>query len=238
MEDLAAENIDTNRYKVPVLTADNYYIWSHKMELLLRGRRLWDIADGSEQEPEESSAHARYIRRRDIALTNIVFSIDDRCNAAVITLREPHAVWKKLSTMYEKVLEARFDALMSLLQKTKMRSDERMMGYVNCITELENKLAGVGHMIEETEKKRVLLRGLLEEFHVTAEVIRATELSFDGAFSRLVTTEVEREMNDQEIEDNGSSALTTSHGHKRGRSTLVAELLAWYCLGGRALGRT
>lgn len=49
------------------------------------------------------------------------------------------------------------------------------MQYVNRMQELENKVTSVGHSVINYEKKRVLLRGLLDEFNVTAEVIRATK---------------------------------------------------------------
>lgn len=182
--------------------------------MVLRGKGLWNIVEGTEQEPQELSEKALFARRKDIALTNIILTIDDTCNAAVITLRDPKEVWDKLGSMYRKVLDARIDAPLVHLQKVKMHSSERIMEYVNRITEIENKLAGVGHLVDSAEKKRVLLRGLRKEFTVTAEVIRAIELDFEDAVSRLVAAEAEREESEEEPDRaDRNSALAAAPDH-------------------------
>ena len=74
----------------------------------------------------------------------------------------------------------------------------------------------MGHIVDSSEKKRVLLRGLRKEFAVTAEVIRATELDFEDAVSRLVTSEAEREDSDSDHNRKvSSSALSTTQGHMK-----------------------
>ena len=117
MDETISELIDTSRYRFPALTADNYFIWSHKLEVVLLGKGFWGIIEGTEQEPEAIAEKAMFIRRRDMALTNILLTIDDTCNAAFITLRDPRQVWDKLASMYKKVLDARIDAFLVQLQK-------------------------------------------------------------------------------------------------------------------------
>lgn len=70
-----------------------------------------------------------------------------------------------------------------------MDSSESIMSYVNRLRELENKLAEIGSHEKDKEKGRALLRGLRDEFNITAEVIRATDKSIPEAISLLVIQE-------------------------------------------------
>ena len=68
----------------------------------------------------------KFERRREIALTNLILAIDDSCSAAVITLREPAEVWKKLKQMYETVSGTRIDAYLAQLHGVKMLQREKV----------------------------------------------------------------------------------------------------------------
>ena len=63
------------------------------------------------------------------------------------------------------------------------------MGYVNRLVAIENDLAAVGHVVDEKERKRALLRGLRQDFATTAKVIRLMDMSFTKAVSELVVEE-------------------------------------------------
>ena len=195
------DTVDTSRYRVPALTADNYFMWSHKVELILRGKGLWDIVSGKETAPSDDTERTNYERRRDVALTNIILTIDDSCIAAVITLRDPKEVWDTLKKMYKTVSEARIDAYIVQFQQLKMKPTEKVMEYINRLSVIENKLAGVGHTIPSSDKRRTLLRGLRKEFPITAGIVKATDKDFNEAVAALVTQEAEIE---GEVYDSGN----------------------------------
>ena len=79
------------------------------------------------------------------------------------------------------------------LQNLRKKDNEKVMTYVNQLTEIENELATVGHSLDESEKRRSLLRGLRDEFSVTARVIRAMNMNFKKEVSELVVEEGTRE---------------------------------------------
>ena len=62
-----------------------------------------------------------------------------------------------------------------------MDDDEKIMEYVNRLVEVENNLAGVGHVLCEKDKIRNLLRGMREEFEA-AKVIRAMDMCLQKQF--------------------------------------------------------
>lgn len=183
--------VDTTRFRIPILKDDNYFTWCHKMEFVLRSKGLWDIVNGTETAPTTTAELPSFRRRRDTALSHIIITIDDSCSAAVITLRDPKEVWNTLKEMYKAVSEARVDAYLAHFQLMKMDPSETVMSYANRLTNMVNKLAAVGHSIPESDKKRVLLRGLREEYSVTVGVVRVTRKKFSEAIADLTTQEAE-----------------------------------------------
>lgn len=121
---------------------------------------------------------------------------------------DPKAVWEKLAEMYKSVFDAFVDSYLVKLHNLKMKDNEKVMSYVNRLTEIENELATVGHSLDESEKRRSLLRGLRDEFNVTARVIRAMLITFTKAVSKLAVEEGSRET-DPPSEDSESKALDT-----------------------------
>lgn len=64
-----------------------------------------------------------------------------------------------------------------------MDSSKTVMAHVNHLTNMVNIMEEVGHFIPESNKKRVLLRGVRDEYAVTASVIRATGKTFSLAIA-------------------------------------------------------
>ena len=194
---MSDSKVDIVRHKLPLLGPTNYFIWSRKIELLLRGKGLWAIVEGSEDAPtgtgvdgaitEKDQCH--YQRRKDVALSDILLTIEDRCTHAVLKMEEPHEVWMKLKEMYQAVSSSCIEANLERLHSLQMKSKEKVMTYVNRLMSIENSLAAVGHALTEKDRIRALLKGLRSEFDVTAKVIRVMNQSFSQAVADLVTEE-------------------------------------------------
>lgn len=180
--------VDASRYHIKALTAENYYIWSNKMEIVLRGKGLWEIVTGTEhqQAQDDADAKKKFEQRQDIAVTNLFLTIEDTCLSSVISLRNPKDIWDTLKEMFKSTSEASIDSYLVQYQQLSMRSTEKIMAYVNRLREIENKLAEIGHPVSDKDRRRTLLRGLRTDFAVTAEVIRATEKTINEAISLLV----------------------------------------------------
>ena len=187
------------------------------MQLLLRGKGLWYIVSGTERAPPESDATgiSKYVHRKDVALTDIILSIEDSCSHAVINMEDPALVWEKLQAMYKGVSDACIDTYLEKLQCLKMDEDEKIMEYVNRLVSVENDLAGVGHVLNEKDKIRALLRGLREEYEVTAKVIRAMNTSFTKAVSELVIEEGSQNSQHNQVVDTTATALATVHNYDK-----------------------
>ena len=90
-----------------------------------------------------------FVKRRDVALKDILLSIGSSCRKSFITLEDPSEVWTKLETMYRGVEDACIDTYLVQMHTFRMRPDERVMRYVNRLIALQNDLAALGHNITE-----------------------------------------------------------------------------------------
>ena len=180
------------RYQIEKLSPDNYFLWSRKIELVLRSKGLWGIVSGDERKPSEDKTEelAKFNRRKDLALSHLLLTIDNACSAAVIDFKEPKKVWEELKEIYQAVSVASVDSYLVTYQAIQMQRNEKVMEYVNRLIEVENRLAAIGKPVEKEEKKRALLRGLTDDFSVPAQVIRAMAKTRSEAIGMLVTHEV------------------------------------------------
>lgn len=189
--------LPTNRFQVDLLTADNYFIWSNDLEILLRGKGLWGYVNGDITDPIDlsnneggvSADRAKFKQKMDLALANIFMTINASCKASVITLRDPKEVWDKLKEMYQTVSETAIDAKLMKFQQMEMTKGETVIEFANRIESIVNELAAVGHIIREMEKKRAILRGLTTDFAVAAQVIRTGTKKYSEAVADLVIFE-------------------------------------------------
>lgn len=165
--------VDVNKIRLPLLTSTNYFLWSRKIELVLRSKGLWSIVDGCESPPEGSGESLRkFDRRKEIALSTILLLVHDSCVAPVMDMRNPSLVWKTLKEQHQAVSQASRDGLLDRYQAMKMKPSESVLEFRARLSELESQLGGIGYNTSEAEQLRALLRGLRDEFGVTAEVIR------------------------------------------------------------------
>ena len=91
----STDTVDTSRHLIERLNPKNYYLWSKKMELVLRGKRICGILSGEELPPQEESPEdlEKFRHRKDTALSDVLLSIEDMSSAAVIHLRNPKIFW-------------------------------------------------------------------------------------------------------------------------------------------------
>ena len=161
------------------------------MKLLLRGKGLSNILNGTEKPPSQGGAAAVsvYMQRKDVALTDIILSIEENCSHAVINLEDLQTAWKTLEDMYKGVSDACEDRYLEMLHSFQMMEEEKVVAYFKRLVALEDQLGSVGHSFSEKDKIRAPLRGLSSDFEVTTKVIRAMDFTFTKAVFELVIEE-------------------------------------------------
>lgn len=126
-------------------------------------------------------------------------------------MRDPTEIWNILRATFLTVSEASIDTYLAKYQRMRMKPFEKVLEFVNRLTLVENQLYDVGHILKEGDKKRALLRGLRDEFKVTAEVVRITGKGLSEAISQLVMAElsISESADDEDNERDQSKALST-----------------------------
>ena len=80
------------KMSIEKLTSDNFYLWSNKIEILLRGQGLWGFVEGTDTVPTLSETadsttretYRRTLQKRDLALSLILLSIDNDCMSSLL----------------------------------------------------------------------------------------------------------------------------------------------------------
>ena len=219
---MCEERVSTDTvYKIRRLKADNYFLWSKKMKLILMAKGVWPIVCGLEKCPvreetmedidEFEKKLTSFDKRKNIALTTIMLAIDDSIIGAVIESEDPCYTWNVLKRFYDKVSLSNVDNLLQQYNNTAMGANESIMAYASRLCVIENRLSGVGYRLSEMDKVRAVLRGLRKEFAVTAEVIRGMNADRSTAIGLLMSKEGCR---DATSGANDAHALQVRHNRK------------------------
>lgn len=97
------EIVEVARFKIDPLRSENYFLWSRKMQLILRSKGVWKRIINEEHPPENDSEIDTILsgRCRDVALTTILSSIEDSCPGSVIEVADRTDVWMKLKELFQ-----------------------------------------------------------------------------------------------------------------------------------------
>lgn len=117
------------------------------MEILHCRKGLWDIVIGAEVTPTEGTADQKekFDKCPDVAVTNLLHTIDDTCLSSMIILRDPTRMWHTLMEIFKATSESCINSYLARYQQILLRSSEKLVSYMNCLKELEKKLAEIGH---------------------------------------------------------------------------------------------
>ena len=83
-----------------ILNGTNYATWKVQCKMALIREGVWNIVNGTEIVPDsrtEMGLHAKYLSRKDHALTTIVLSLEPSLLYLIGDPDDPGVVWKKIS---------------------------------------------------------------------------------------------------------------------------------------------
>lgn len=126
-EDSSSFSMDFGKVRLSLISADNYFLWSRNLELVLWGKGLWGIVSGTEMCPDEAERKLKFMKRSDVALSTIFLLIHDSYVAPVMDLLYPKEVRDTLSEQYKSVFQYNRDAFSEKYHTIGMKAGERVI---------------------------------------------------------------------------------------------------------------
>ena len=205
--------MDVTRKTIEKLNPENYHQWSRKMKLVLMSKGTWSSVNDDVTESVGTTTEniAKFKRSRDSALADILLSVSNDCSTSVIDLEDAQQVWKILKAQLNSVSVVAVDSYLEQYQAIKMGSGESVIQYINRLTDVENKLAGIGKQLDRDQKRRALLRGFSDEYKSIADMIGELEKDRSSPIGMLVTKEIN--LNRKHGTSEGDSSALISKGY-------------------------
>ena len=148
--------------KVEKLTADNYYTWKFNMKMVLMGRDLWEIVEGTEILPQEAGQATRqkFRKRENQALSMICLAVSTPLQIYVRPAKSPREAWKSLSDHFEEKTLSKKISFRRKLYSVRMDSTTNMVDHVNSVRTIAEHLECLDDPVVEKDLVMILLSSL------------------------------------------------------------------------------
>ena len=157
------------------LKGTNYPTWKVQCRMALIREGLWGIVAGTEERPDSTDADklAKYLVRRDRALSTIVLAVDPSLLYLLGDPEDPKAVWTRLSGQFQKKTWANKFSLRRQLFTMKLTDAGCMAEYIKRMTEIFAELAVISEPISDEDKVVYLLASLPPSYDVLVTALES-----------------------------------------------------------------
>ena len=154
-------------FRVEKLTADNYINWKFQMQMLLIGKNLWEIVEGTEILPDDANQQQRtdFRKRSNKALSLICLSVSTSLSFYVRGAKSGKEAWDCLQNHFEEKTLSRKVALHTKLFAIKFDGTVSMAEHVNKIRTIADQLAALDKEIDESFLVMIMLGSLPKDYH-------------------------------------------------------------------------
>lgn len=206
--------------KFEKLTAENYHTWKFNMKMLLIGKDLWEIVNGSEVLQEDATAEEKrkFKKRENLALASVCLSISASLQIYVRSAENEKEAWDSLAKHFQQKTLSRKIQLRRKLYSIKLKKGSDMVEHINAVKTIAEHLDAIGDPISEHDLIIILISSLNEEFNfliTTLETIAEDNLTWDYVRDRLIH-EADK-TKDPSSESKVSDTLFTNLNNKKSR---------------------
>ena len=184
--------------KVPLLTRENWPVWSERMALLLRLQSCWSAVKPQSETPSASESTADSAATPAVspevdtkALAHIGLHVSDEFLPHVSKATSASELWSTLEAMFVSRVAAQKLTLKRQLTSLKQREYEPFEEYYARALELRRRLASIRVEITDDDLATTLLAGVGKDYVHTAEALSATtdELDLEVIRVKMITAE-------------------------------------------------
>ena len=153
------------------LDGSNFINWKFKMQTLMEGYGVWNIAKGTELKPDVAAgATATQIqdweKRENKAKVLLCMLVKDSIIPHIRDATTSTATWTSLKALYETSNTNCILFLKTKLLGIKMDGNESISSFLGPIKEVKDKLVNIGEAISNTDLVTITLNGMLEDYHM------------------------------------------------------------------------
>ena len=179
-------------FNVEKLTGPNYHSWKFSMKMLLVGKDLWDVVNGSEVvEPNASEVERKKFRKREnYALSVICLAVSTSLHIYVRSAKTPGEAWRNLADRFEEKSLARKIFYRRKLYSCRLERGQSMEDHVNNIKTISEHLESLDDPVQEKDLVMILISSLTDDYNnlITAlESLKDAELTWSYVRERVIS---------------------------------------------------
>jgi hypothetical protein len=204
------------------LDGSNFINWKFKMQTLMEGYGVWNIAKGTELKPNAATGATTaqiqdWEKHENKAKVLLCMSVKDSIIPHIRDATTSAATWTTLKALYETSNTNRILFLKTKFLGIKMDGNESVSSFLGHIKEVKYKLVNIGEIVSNIDLVTITLNGMLEYYHmfITGLAARKKPPMFEKLTGILLQEEERRgNMKPQ----NKDLALWSNKRSMRGRS--------------------
>lgn len=125
-------------FKVEKLTAENYHSWKFNMKMILIGKDLWEIVNGTEtlDEDADENKQRKFKKRENQALATVCLSVSTSLQIYVRSSTVAKDAWINLEKHFEQMSLLRKILYRRKLYFARLEKGGRMIDHINYIKTL------------------------------------------------------------------------------------------------------
>ena len=171
------------------------------MKMVLIGKDLWEIVEGTELAPSTRDANrmAKFRKRENQALASICLSISPNLQIYVRSSKTGKEAWDSLAKRFEEKTLTRIIAYRKQLYSARMAPGSSMVDHVNHLKTISERLESLEDSVAEKDLVMILISSLPESYNnlvTTLETLKMEELTWEYVRDRVIS-EFERRNGDR-----------------------------------------
>lgn len=185
--------------RIPAFDGTNYRSWSFSMKMLLKARELWEVieepvAEGSSESPSGEKRGAKWHKKDQLALSNIVLALKPAEQEQVHDCKTAKEAWDRLQEVYQ---AKGMHRLLSLLKDLSTAQFEKYMvgppgsgikDYIRMMIQTADEITAIGYKLDRPVVVAFILNGLPEVYRYLVVNLESQieTISFQDLQARLL----------------------------------------------------
>ena len=228
MYDILIATMSSEDFRFEKLTAENYHSWKFNMKMMLIGMDCWEIVEGTEVLPAESTPKQQqdFRKRVNKSLSRICLGVSQNLQIYVRNAKTGKEAWDSLMNHFEEKTLSRKIQFRRKLYSARLEQGN-MTDHVNELRTIADHLESLDDPVTEKDLVMILISSLPDAYNnliTTLETLKEDKLTWDYVRDRVLTEYERRNTNNENAVVDDALFVGGDHGGAR-RSTFFCH----YC---------